>query len=444
MIECANNGNKTLSYHRFPTKKPVLRELLIDITGQRKKDINWEPNSGSRICSLHFSEAKLQITKPTSEVPAQSMSYQCSQCPAAFGLENDLKHHQSIAHPILNYQCTECPSTFSSEYALNIHKSLEHLLKAFVCDQCTSVLDSRDQLTSHLLIVHKLAPYQCHQCSAVYSLENSLKQHMAIDHRHNELKDALKALAEVKEKLSKSERENNVLKDENARLEMEVDSRDDFIAQEAAHVTAAEKLMHENNMSANFLRQKCKMYREQLGKKRLNEHRLRMKLFRCKKFKSSHNLCLKKEKQIERSQRIASAYKSAKLTFLEGTYEGEKLLVMKDILRPLGKNKKKLQRPKQYSKETQDFALGLHYRSPAAYRHLRSTFSLPSKSTIHKLLDSTDCTPGTVQLKLSNFQNSNVIIANVHPQFSFNVLNQAFNLTKFLKFQCDYCPYSSV
>ena len=337
-----------MTFHRFPSKKdPVLRELCINVTGQRNVNQNWMPSYKSRLCADHF-PAKCQKSKPTSKVLTQPMLYQCSRCPAAFGLEHELKEHQGIAHPILNYQCTECPSKFSSEYALNTHKSLEHLLKAFVCDECTSVLSSRNELTSHLLIMHNLVPYQCHQCSAVYSLEDSLKQHMTIDHRHNDLEDALKALAEVKEKLAQSERENKVMKDENARLEMEIDNRDAFIAQEAVHVTAAEKLMHEKTMSADILRDKCQMYREQLGKKRLNEHRLRMKLFRSKKFKSSHNLCLKKEKQIERSRRIASAFKSARLTFLEGTYKGEKLQVMKDILRPLGKNVERVFRKNIY------------------------------------------------------------------------------------------------
>ena len=429
--------SRGMSFHRFPSKKdPVFRELCINITGQRNVNKNWMPSEKSRLCGDHFPSKGLN-SKPTSKELTQPMLYQCCLCPAAFGLELDLKKHLGIAHPSLMHQCTDCPSSFSSEYALNTHKSLEHLLKAFVCDMCPSVLNSRDELTNHLLIVHNHVPYKCNQCSSVFSLENSLKQHMAIDHRHNELEDALKALAEVKQKLAISEKENEVVKGENTRLEMEIDNRDAFIAQEAIHVTAAEKLMHENKLSAEVLRQKCQMYREQLGKKRLNEHRLRMKLFRSKKFKNSHNLCLKKEKQIEKSRRIASAFKSAKSTFLEGTYQGEKLQIMKDILRPLGKNKKKLQRPKQYSKETQDFALSIHYRSPAAYNHLRSTFSLPSKSTIHKLLDSTDCTPGNVQLKSSI---SNVIIAHIYHQFSSNVPHQASHLTKFSKFQCDYCP----
>ena len=205
------------------------------------------------------------------------------------------------------------------------------------------------------------------------------------------IENALKELAEAKEKLAKYERENEAMRGENARLEMEIENRDAFIEQEAKHVTAAEKLMHENNMSADILRQKCKMYREQLAKKRINENRLRMKLFRSKKFKNNHNVCLKQEKQIKRSPRIASAAKS---TFLEERYEGANLQIMKDILRPRSKQKNKFIRPRRYSSATQDFALGIHYRSPAAYEHLRSTFCLPSKTSIQKLLGSTDCTPG--------------------------------------------------
>ena len=124
VLGCTNK-KRSMSFHRFPTKDPVLRERLISVTGQRKFDINWMPNDNSRLCSDHFTTKHHVIrhngrnSNPTSEVLTQPMTYQCSQCPAAFSFEHDLKEHKNISHQLVPFQCLQCPSVYSSENSVS-------------------------------------------------------------------------------------------------------------------------------------------------------------------------------------------------------------------------------------------------------------------------------------------------------------------------------------
>ena len=48
--------------------------------------------------------------------------FQCAQCPAAFGLGDDLRRHHAVAHgPTEKYVCTECGYFFDTVDNLSIH-----------------------------------------------------------------------------------------------------------------------------------------------------------------------------------------------------------------------------------------------------------------------------------------------------------------------------------
>ena len=379
---CAVLGctNKKGSFHRFPSKDIVLRDLLISVTGQRKFDKNWMPNHSSRLCSDHYTTKNRGIrhngrsSNPTLEVLTQPMSYQCSHCPAAFSLEHDLKEHKSIAHQTVPFQCLQCPSVYSSENTFKQHLAIAHQ------HNIIAIVDEKG--------VQGVSYFDTNKPEM--NPKKSKPDTTKTEHDDVKLAEALKELAEAKERLHKSETENKAMKESlikeserSAMLEKEIDSRDAFIEQEARHITAAENFLNgDKNVPVEFLRHKCKLYREQLSKKRLNEHRLRNKLFRIKKIKTKHDCFLAQEKVI------------SKCTFLEDRYEGAKLQVMKDILRPTGKQRYRFKHPKKYSQEARDFAIGIHYRSPSTYEHLRSTVCLPTQRSIRKLLSSADCSPG--------------------------------------------------
>ena len=96
VIGCPNKGSKNVSYRKFPKTNPILNELLINITGRRKYDINWAPNSNSRICSHHYSKS---TTKSKSDALVSllengenqgPMKIQCVECRETFDLEYDL------------------------------------------------------------------------------------------------------------------------------------------------------------------------------------------------------------------------------------------------------------------------------------------------------------------------------------------------------------------
>ena len=163
VLGCTNK-KRSMSFHRFPTKDPVLRERLISVTGQRKFDINWMPNDNSRLCSDHFTTKHHVIrhngrnSNPTSEVLTQPMPYQCSQCPAAFSFEHDLKEHKNISHQLVPFQCLQCPSVYSSENSVSGPKKRPPVAAppwghgAAAGGGCGSKIVSRSVSTSQILI----------------------------------------------------------------------------------------------------------------------------------------------------------------------------------------------------------------------------------------------------------------------------------------------------
>ena len=53
----------------------------------------------------------------------QEELWQCTLCPAAFGLRPDLMEHHAFTHNgVQNYVCTECLLDFDSAEKLSIHK----------------------------------------------------------------------------------------------------------------------------------------------------------------------------------------------------------------------------------------------------------------------------------------------------------------------------------
>jgi hypothetical protein len=131
------------------------------------------------------------------------------------------------------------------------------------------------------------------------------------------------------------------------------------------------------------LKESCDMYRALLTKKDANESRLRNKFCREKKSRMKVEDCLEK-------LRLEKVLSNDGFSFLQERFSDVQLEVVKDVLRKKGDKR-------HYSTETKDFAVALHFYSPKAVKFLKflsSMFTLPSASTIRRLLGSVDCYPG--------------------------------------------------
>ena len=405
---CSNSTKvKGKTFHRFP-KDESLRKLWIAFTGMKKKDPNWNPNNFAVICSDHFhpcdfNKNKKYLTlkrgsipssvkqgnndtniKPMPEILAQKShkshisdkrSLQCPSCLATFSLEHDLKQHEVIAH--FQYECEHCFAAFSSEHELRQHATIAHEksgmtrhvkeahenIKEYVCKECDALFFSKSALEEHEHSFHlKIKNHICNQCGLLFADREGLEKHIKGVHQFENI-----TAAEI---------------------------FNDAMDQDEIY----DSFMVNNETGRNrFLEMKCKMLKQELAKRRKNETRLRNKLFRNIKGKKKLQCYVetyKKEKEM-----------SKKCTFLEDRYKGDKLKVMRDILRPQGKRKKKPIRPREYSHATQDFAIGVHYRSPSTYEHLRSTLCLPSKTTIRELLSNAVCLPGFQEEAFTDLKN---------------------------------------
>lgn len=143
-------------------------------------------------------------------------------------------------------------------------------------------------------------------------------------------------------------------------------------------------IAHDHNYSHSFdievLKQKNDYLRDELAKKvkSLNKYRARAN---------------RRTKQVQSLKSTLSQLKNEGLVSEEGhahlndRFSGIHLNVVKDIMRHKGDRS-------SYDQDTKDFAVTMHYYSPKAYKYLSTIFTLPSPSTIRRLLGSVNCYPG--------------------------------------------------
>ena len=411
---------------------------------QCKSEYASESDLKHHITLKHSSPSEMEIDLPT--MPATL--HTCSQCVAAYCSENDLKQHNIFAHGSVPCNNVELNQVISEELAQH-KESVHEKLKLFKCEECSHETYSKIYLNIHMKKAHKkIVDNVCNQCDSAFYDQRCLRRHKS--EVHFSIRDQLCSYCGAtfarKEKLTKHmesvhEKVKNFKCDKcpysayskiflnihirkvHERIKDKVCEQCDSAFYDQSSLERHKREVHQSFRSQgmivqqresndnDFLRKKCEFYRKKLAEKRKNDSKLRAKLFRNIKSNKRKQCCVDTAKKEGNKANTWDAT-------LEKRYSGPKLNIMKDILQKSDLKK----RPKSYSQETKDFAIGIHYRSPATYKYLRKTFSLPCETTIREMLGSDDCYPGFQRVAFDELKSRSNDIAYKDVALSFDAM----------------------
>uniref|UniRef100_A0A6P7H2P3 Gastrula zinc finger protein XlCGF57.1-like n=1 Tax=Diabrotica virgifera virgifera TaxID=50390 RepID=A0A6P7H2P3_DIAVI len=120
-----------------------------------------------------------ELPVPVAQNDAIDAPYSCSACQATFSTPKEHSDHLKCHK---KFKCTNCPATYNIETNLKIHFELVHRTENTLrnCPICGVALRFKRaaSLKSHMMIHQVEEVYTCEQCEAEFEKENEYSQHV--------------------------------------------------------------------------------------------------------------------------------------------------------------------------------------------------------------------------------------------------------------------------